>query len=135
MVVPPSKRDIVRVVGFIVELVIEGGCFGWRALWGGIGTGAGVGFAEFPGDEVDVEALFELVATDVEGDADVVADGKAVEDRCLILDALEFDHLGILAVLDFDDEFTLGEAAGEGLEVHEVLEGAGEFEVVGHGLS
>ena len=98
-------------------------------------TGSAFTFAELPGHEIDVEALFEFVATDVEGDGDFIADGETVEDGGFVLHAFELNHLRVFAVLNFDHEFTLGEAAGESLDVHEVFEGSSEFEIIGHGMS
>lgn len=80
-----------------------------------------------PAGEAHVVFSIELVAPDIEVDRHRLADLVAIENGALVLHDLELEILRELVVLGGDDEFPLGETAGERLSVEDDFDFSGDF--------
>jgi len=135
------KRDVVVGVGLVVEVGVVG-AFGGTLFGRGASTtsattgwGRSIQFGNLPGIEIYVVAIVILVATHVEIDFHRITNGKVLKLSGPVLDALEFDHLGKLPILDLDHELPLGESTGESLRFHDHFYFSFELKSAGHGES
>lgn len=122
---PTLKRNVVVAwIRLVVKRAVEGTW--WRIIGGrSLSITTSAGRFDFPGVEVHVVAPLVFVSANIESYFEFIADTVSIELVDFIADAFKFHHLGVFAVGDFDHEFTFGEAAREGLQIFENLEGAG----------
>ena len=124
------KGDVVLGrFALVIEVVVKGArrwIVGPTLRGSAVSAAAGLTL-DLPGVEVDVIATFVFVSADIKGDLELVAEAVVVQLVNFIADDFEFYHLRVVAIGDFDDEFTFGESACECLRIFEDFKDAGEF--------
>ena len=110
----------------------RGGALISKAPIGRSGSVSTAKLLQLPGIEVHIVATVVFISPNIKGYLYLVIGIESVSQGSFLLNTLKFDHLRIVSIRHFHDEFPLRESAREGLNFIHNFEGAFQFEIFSH---